>query len=186
MALSKKQVIWRIVALLLVIGLSVAIFLMPTEQSQKLESYGYAGIFLLSILANATIFLPAPGLLIVFSMGTIFNPIGIALAAGTGAALGELSGYIAGSSGQAVIENSAMYKRMVDWMSRNGNLTVFVLAFLPNPFFDLTGVAAGALRMPVQRFLAWCWFGKIGKMLLVALAGAGFIAIPWITNLFNQ
>jgi membrane protein DedA with SNARE-associated domain len=39
------------------------------------------------------------------------------------------------------------------------------------PFFDLAGVAAGALKMPVLRFLGFCALGKTAKMILVALAG---------------
>jgi uncharacterized membrane protein YdjX (TVP38/TMEM64 family) len=56
---------------------------------------------------------------------------------------------------------------------------VLLLAFLPNPLFDLTGIAAGALKMPLRAFLLWCWIGKTSKMLLVALAGAGVVALPW-------
>lgn len=177
--------IYRFAALLVVIGLSLGIFFLPEEQAQVLESFGYPGLFLLSILSNATVLLPAPGLLIVFSMGAHLPPPAIALAAGTGAAIGELSGYLAGFSGQAVIEDSSMYKRMVSWMQRNGSLTVVFLAFLPNPFFDLTGIAAGALKMPLRQFLLWCWLGKVGKMLLVAMAGAGLVAIPWVTQLLT-
>jgi len=175
--------LYRLAALLAVIGISLAIFFLPQEQAEALESYGYSGIFLLSLISNATVLLPAPGLLVVFSMGARFPPLAIALAAGTGAAIGELSGYLAGFSGQTAISNSSMYQRMVAWMQRNGSLTVLILAFLPNPFFDLTGIAAGALKMPLKQFLLWCWFGKIGKMLLVALAGAGLVAIPWVTQL---
>lgn len=175
--------IYRLAALLAVIGISLAIFLLPEEQARVLEGYGYSGIFLLSLISNATVLLPAPGLLVVFSMGARFPPLAIALAAGTGAAIGELSGYLAGFSGQPVISNSSMYQRMVAWMQRNGSLTVLLLAFLPNPFFDLTGIAAGALKMPLKQFLLWCWFGKIGKMLLAALAGAGLLATPWVTQL---
>lgn len=179
MGRPSRQDLARVAAMLVVIAISIGIFLLPDAQARQLESYGYPGLFLLSILSNATVLLPAPGLLIVFSMGARFSPLGVALAAGTGAAIGELSGYLAGFGGQAVIEDTSMYQRMVGWMQRNGDLTVFVLALLPNPFFDLTGIAAGALKMPIRRFLLWCWLGKIGKMLLVALAGAGVVALPW-------
>lgn len=182
---GRQLTLFRLLALLVVVAISVAIFFLPEEQARQLEAYGYPGIFFLSVLSNATVLLPAPGLLVVFSMGARFHPLAIALAAGTGAAIGELSGYLAGFSGQAVIEDAAMYKRMSGWMRRNGSLTVFSLAFLPNPFFDLTGIAAGALKMPLRQFLLWCWLGKIGKMLLVALAGAGVLALPWITRLLS-
>ena len=180
-----RNSLFRLVAFLFVLGISLAIFFLPEAQTAALESYGYSGIFLLSVISNATVLLPAPGLLIVFSMGAKLPPIAVALAAGSGAAIGELSGYLAGFSGQAVISDSSIYQRMVAWMERNGSLTVLFLAFLPNPFFDLTGIAAGALKMPLKQFLLWCWLGKIGKMLLVALAGAGLVSLPWAAQLFG-
>lgn len=171
----------RLAALIFVIAVSVYIVTIPEEQVSKLEAYGYPGIFFLSVLANATIFFPAPGLILVFSLGARFNPLGVAVAAGLGAAVGELSGYLAGFSGQAIIEDRKMYDRMVAWMERNGPATVLILAFIPNPLFDLTGIAAGALRMPVHVFLFWAVIGKFLKMLVVALSGAGVFSLPWLT-----
>ena len=101
----------RVLALLFVIGISIYVVLLPEEQAEKLESYGYLGTFLISILANATVIIPAPGLVIVFSMGAKFNPLLIALAAGAGATIGELSGYLAGFSGQGIIEDQKRYDR---------------------------------------------------------------------------
>jgi uncharacterized membrane protein YdjX (TVP38/TMEM64 family) len=105
-------------------------------------------------------------------MGAVFNPLGVAFAAGAGAALGELSGYMAGFSGQAVIEGTKTFDRLTKWMRRNGPLTILLLAAVPNPFFDLAGVAAGALKMRLPRFLLWCWIGETIKMLFFAFAGS--------------
>ncbi len=93
----------RVLSLLAVIAITVYIFSIR-DQAAQLAVYGYPGIFLLSILANATLFLPAPGVAFVFSMGAVFPPLPVALAAGAGAALGELSGYLAGFPGRAVLE----------------------------------------------------------------------------------
>ena len=158
-------------ALFVVVALSVFIFSIR-DQASELAIYGYPGIFLISFMAYATVLLPAPGVALVFTMGSVFNPIGVAIAAGTGAALGELSGYLAGFSGQAVVERVEVYDRLTRWMQRNGSLTVLVLAAIPNPFFDLAGVAAGSLKMPILRFLLWCWIGEIIKMTIFAFAGA--------------
>jgi membrane protein DedA with SNARE-associated domain len=154
-----------------VVGLSIFIFTIR-DQAEDLAIYGYPGIFVISFMAYATVLLPAPGVAVVFTMGSIFNPLGVALAAGTGAALGELSGYLAGFSGQAVVERVEMYERLTRWMKKNGSLTVFILAAIPNPFFDLAGVAAGSLKMPVLRFFLFCWMGEIIKMGIFAFAGA--------------
>ena len=142
------------------------------DKTEKLAVYGYPGIFLISFLAYATVLLPAPGVAVVFAMGAIFNPIGIALAAGSGAALGETTGYLVGFSGQGVVERADIYEKLTVWMQRNGPLTVFLLAAIPNPFFDMAGLVAGALKMPFIKFLLFCWFGQVVKMFFFAYAGA--------------
>jgi uncharacterized membrane protein YdjX (TVP38/TMEM64 family) len=168
---ERRVMLARIMALFVVIALSVFVFSIR-DQAEDLAVYGYPGIFVLSFLAYATVLLPAPGVAVVFTMGSIFDPVGVALAAGTGAALGELSGYLAGFSGQAVVERADMYERLTRWMKKNGSLTIFLLAAIPNPFFDLAGVAAGSLKMPVVRFFIFCWMGEVVKMAIFAFAGA--------------
>jgi uncharacterized membrane protein YdjX (TVP38/TMEM64 family) len=186
---SQPKITWlgaaRVLALLFVIGISIYVVLLPEEQAEKLESYGYLGTFLISILANATVIVPAPGLVIVFSMGAKFNPLLIALAAGAGATIGELSGYLAGFSGQAIIEDQKRYGQMVAWMEKNGPLTLLILAFIPNPLFDLAGMIAGALRMPVFKFLFWALIGKVLKMVVFSYAGAGAFSSDWLNSLFG-
>jgi uncharacterized membrane protein YdjX (TVP38/TMEM64 family) len=175
MTTTQRLTLARILALLAVIAISVYVFSIR-DDAEKLAVYGYPGIFVLSFLSYATVLLPAPGAAVVFAMGAIFNPVGVALAAGAGAALGELSGYLAGFSGQTVIEHSTIYDRLASWMGRNGPLTVFLLSAIPNPFFDLAGVAAGALKMPLGRFLFWAWIGETTKMFIFAFAGSSSLA----------
>jgi membrane protein YqaA with SNARE-associated domain len=166
-----RQTVLRVLALIAVVAISLYVFSIR-NQAEELARYGYPGIFLLAFLSYATVLLPAPAVLVVFGMGAVFNPYLVALVAGAGAALGEISGYLAGFSGQAVIERSEMHARLSRWMARNGPLTVLLLAAVPNPFFDLAGVIAGALKMPIMRFLFWVWIGETLKMLFFALTGA--------------
>ncbi|HVP21739.1 MAG TPA: VTT domain-containing protein [Anaerolineaceae bacterium] len=166
-----KLTLARIAALLFVIGITITIFIFRTQVHQ-LQMLGYPGIFLVSLLSNATIILPVPGVLFTSLMGAVFNPVLVALAAASGATLGELSGFLAGFSGQAVAEKTKAYQRIEPWMQRYGHWTILVLAFVPNPFFDIGGMVAGAMKMPVWRFLLFCWIGKFGKMLLFAYGGA--------------
>lgn len=161
----------RILALLFVIAISVFIFSIR-DQAEQLAIYGYPGIFVLAFLAYATVLLPAPGVAVVFTMGAIFNPWLIALAAGSGAALGEITGYLAGYSSQGIAQHAKVYEKLDYWMQKNGPLTVFVLSAIPNPFFDLAGAAAGLLKMPVPKFLLWCWLGETLKMLIFAALGS--------------
>jgi len=166
----------RVLALIVVIALTVFLYL-NRDKVGSLGVFGYPGIFLISMLSNATLILPVPGVLFTSAMGLVFNPWWVALAAGSGAALGELSGYMAGFSGQAIIENKKWYDRLTVWMKNYGSLTVFILALIPNPVFDIGGMVAGALRMPLWRFLLFCWLGKIGKMLIFSLGGASILKL---------
>ncbi|NIW00419.1 hypothetical protein GWN26_15355 [Candidatus Saccharibacteria bacterium] len=175
----------RIAALIFVIGITVYILFLPEDQAEKLASFGYLGIFLISILANATVIIPAPGLVIVFGMGAKFSPLLVGLAAGAGATIGEMSGYLAGFSGQSIIENQKRYEQIVKWMKKNGPLTISVLAFIPNPFFDIAGMVSGAFKMPVFKFLFFALIGKILKMMLFAYAGAGILDAPWLEKLMS-
>ena len=176
-SLTKRIVVLLFLSTLLaVIGISAYVFSIR-ERIDEFAAYGYPGIFLIALLANATVLLPAPGVAIVFAMGSIFHPLGVALAAGTGGALGELSGYLAGFGGQAVVENTAAYARVQPWVQKWGGWAVLVLSAIPNPFFDLAGVAAGVSKMPIWKFLLFCWFGQIIKMGMFAYAGSASIPL---------
>lgn len=166
----------RVLALAAVVALTV-LLVINRYKLQQLEALGYPGIFLISLLSNATLILPVPGVLFTSAMGAVFNPWWVALAAGTGATIGELTGYLAGFSGQGVIENRKWYDRISGWMKRYGGIIIFVLAVIPNPVFDIAGMVAGSLRMPLWEYLLWSWSGKCVKMLGFALGGAGILKL---------
>jgi uncharacterized membrane protein YdjX (TVP38/TMEM64 family) len=183
---KRRLTILRILVLVSVVAFIVALFIFR-DQVKKLENYGYVGIFLISIAANATIIIPLPGVAFTTAMGAIFNPIGVAVAAGLGAAIGELSGYLAGFSGQAVMERAALYDRLTKWMMKHQNLAylmIAVVAFVPNPLFDLAGMASGALKLPLWKFLIACAIGKIFKMLIFAYAG--YYSISFVSDMFRR
>lgn len=167
----------RVLALMAVIAITVAGYLLR-DDIKDLEVLGYPGIFLISLITNATVVLPAPGFIVTLIAGSIFNPFLVALVAAAGAAIGELTGYLAGYSGRGVFERAPSYDRLEELMKEYGGWTVLVLAAIPNPIFDIAGAAAGALRMPVLAFLIWAFAGKMIKMLVIAYAG--YLSIDWI------
>lgn len=172
----------RILALAALAGLSLYLFSIR-EKAADLAGYGYPGIFLLSVLANATLVLPMPGVAITFAGGAIFHPALVGLFAGAGATLGELTGYAAGVSGKGALENTRLYDFLERLTGQYGSLVIFALALFPNPIFDLAGAAAGAVRMPLAKYLFWSWLGKTLKMLVFAYAGAS--SALWLLELFS-
>jgi uncharacterized membrane protein YdjX (TVP38/TMEM64 family) len=153
------------------------------DRIQDLEQYGYVAVFLVSLISNATVILPVPGLAVNSVLGGVFNPWVVGLVGGAGQALGELTGYMTGYSGQTWVDENPTYDRLAKWMQRRGLLTVAALAAIPNPAFDLAGIAAGALRLPVWKFLVGCAIGGIVKNTVFALAG--YYGIGALSNLFG-
>jgi membrane protein YqaA with SNARE-associated domain len=172
---------WRVGALLFALTLSILIFLFR-DRVAEFASYGYLGLFVISVVGNATVLLPMPSLVATFVTGGVLNPWLVGIVSGAGMAIGELSGYLAGYGGRAIIEakDRDRYQRLENWMRRYGALTIFVLSVIPNPVFDLAGIAAGALHYPVWRFLLFCFLGKTVKGLVLAFAGAQ--SLEWVNR----
>ncbi len=172
----------RILALVAVIAITLYIISIR-ERVDEFKEYGYLGIFFVALLANATVFIPAPGIAIIYAMGSVFNPLFVGLAAGTGGAIGELSGFLAGFSGQAIIEKMHIYERIKPWVEKYGGWAILVLSAIPNPFFDIAGFAAGIAKMRMRTFLFSVWIGQLIKMTLFAYAGK--YSIEWISNVMK-
>jgi membrane protein YqaA with SNARE-associated domain len=164
--------------LTLAILVSVSVIILITalgDHIEDLKGYGYLGAFVIGFLANATVILPAPSMAFTAALGGVLNPLLVGIAAGTGEALGEITGYLAGLSGNAVIENRAFYESVQRYMERYGAWVFFVLAAIPNPLFDIVGIAAGMVRFPIVGFLLSVWVGKTFKAIFVAGAGRRFL-----------
>ncbi len=171
---TPRTKVLRLLLLLVVIALSLWL-VSVREHAAKLSQFGYPGIMLINAITSGTVLIPMPGVIVTYTLGGVFNPLLVALAAAAGAALGELSGYAAGVSGQAVVGNMHLYNRMLARMRQHTRATMLVLvimAAIPNPAFDLVGIAAGTLRVPLLRFFLSAFAGNLVKMLAFAYAGA--------------
>jgi membrane protein YqaA with SNARE-associated domain len=165
----RLRIIQVLTVIVVVVALGAALYF--RDRIQELKQYGYAAVFLVGLISNATLILPVPGLAVSSVMGGVLNPWVVGVVGGVSQALGELTGYMAGYSGQTWVDENWTYDRLVHWIQRYGVPVIFVLAVVPNPVFDVGGVIAGALRFPLWKFLASCTAGKVIKNLLFALAG---------------
>ena len=143
---------------------------------------GYPGVFLFSFLGSVSLVLPVPGIIAVCGAGGLeLFLIGVAVLSGTGETLGEISGYAIGYGGRSVVERRRFFVRLRSWMEHRGGWIIFLVSVVPNPAFDLIGIAAGSARFPFRRFLAIVWIGKTIKGLVV-VHSCFWIAqyIPWL------
>jgi membrane protein DedA with SNARE-associated domain len=152
----------------------------------ELQKFGIPGIFLVELIANASIILPIPGSAITAAVSPLFNPVYLIMAASLGAALGEMTGYLAGLGGKEMIEKTKWHARVREWVIKYGGIVILILAAIPNPLFDMAGITAGMLHMPAWKFFAWCWTGKLVNRTAVVLGGAALIRmLPFMHESFQ-
>ena len=155
---------WLILGLVLAIVTVALIFRNDLADAEDLvRRLGYPAIFTLSLVGAGGLVIPLPSTLAVFVGGDLLNPVFVGLLAGVGEAMGEITGYALGYSGQGVIDKSRLYNRFERWVRKRGALVIFIVSVIPNPVFDVLGIAAGALRYPLRRFLLIAWAGKTIK-----------------------
>ena len=185
---------WRIGVVGLVIALVAAIFFIPKPEfsHEYFESVGYPGVFVVTLIANASVIIPTPGFLAVIVAGAVLNPFLVGLLGAAGMTLGELSGYFIGRAGRVLSERElesdprphsrwiATTQRLVD---RWGMLGIIILAATPNPLFDVAGIAAGAAKMGVSRFLLATFIGRLIRTMTLAYGAA--YSVGGITELFD-
>lgn len=160
-----------------ILAIVVGAFWLGTQRElvQRFSQWGYLSSFLISLIGSATVILPAPGLALILALGAHLNPLLLGVVAGIGSGLGELSGYLAGKAGRNLVNREGRFNTFLHYMTtRFTSPALFILAILPLPIFDFAGILAGALRMPVLRFLAVVISGKIIKHALAAYLGAEF------------
>lgn len=161
--------------LLLVVAIILGVFYLHQahpELVDELSRYGYLGGFLISILLNATIILPAGNFLVLAALATLVpSPTLLGLVGGFGAAIGEMTGYLAGYSGRAMVGNSPRWMRLEGWVNRWGGLAIFALSIVPFAF-DIVGIIAGVLRLPLWKFFLTCWWGRTILYVVIAWGGA--------------
>ncbi len=157
------------------------------------SNLGYGGVFLANLASTATVFIPVPGLTaaaqaLIASSSDILNPFAVGLLGGLGMAIGEVTAYVAGMAGSAMAREGDLRApgplrpiverivRWIDWlMERYGVATLFTLAAIPNPVFEIAGLTAGATRMNFWKFMASVTPGKVVRGMLLAYLGEKII-----------
>jgi uncharacterized membrane protein YdjX (TVP38/TMEM64 family) len=162
-----------ILGITLVVVITVGIFLYR-DRISELGALGYPGVFVVSMIWNSTVLVPIPSFWTYFFLGQMFHPVLVGLAGGSGAAVGELTSYLAGYSGRAILQQKRLktYARVENWIKRWGFIVVFGFNLVPFFPFDLVGIAAGATRFPLWKFYLACLAGRTLSYGFIAWAGS--------------
>src|SRR3989338_10215065 len=147
---------------------------------QLVSQYGYFGAFLGSLVSSLSPFFPVPSFLFTIAAGTLLNPLGVGIIAGTGAAIGEMIGYPIGGGiryglkkkGNRKRRKSRYEKNMLKvikkWFDRKrGTLIIFLFAVSPLPD-DFVVIFCGIIKYDMKKLFIALLAGKIVFSLVLA------------------
>src|SRR5215213_6264202 len=159
---------------LLVTAANVGIYWLKIDY-RIFGAYAYLGVFIVTLIANATTIVPVPYITIVACIaGQSDSLVLVALAGALGSALGESVAFFIGRSGRAIAQETRFY----GWVKRQMQhpwrafAVLFGLAAPINPAFDIAGLAAGALGVAYWMLFTAVFLARLIRFWLIAWVGA--------------
>lgn len=170
-----KNKIYAGTIFLLSIVLSIAFYLFR-DYFKEASSLGLFGLFVVNFVSSATFFVSAPAFLTIITGGNLYSPILVAGVASLGACLGDMLGFAFGHSGRRLTRKKLDRHKTIRFLEKHffkhGVLIIFLLAIIPNPFFDAIGILAGVVNYPPLRFFAVMLVGRFIRYWALAQVGA--------------
>ncbi len=140
--------------------------------------YGYAGVFLISLLGSLVPFLPVPYLVVVILLSSKLDPLTLGILAGIGGSLGKITSYILGRSGYELFKPDT--RKNMDALrgliGKYGDIGVFIFAVSPLPD-DIYLIPIGMMKYPFWRFIIANTAGKIVLAVGVAFFSRAYFGL---------
>jgi membrane protein DedA with SNARE-associated domain len=150
----------------------------------------YLIVFGLFVTVSLVPFGPAAiAISVLFAAATILNPFMVGLAAAIGVSVGGLGGYFAGLLGRNVllkenfmcsINEMLCNKNIGNWVKDKGPLVIGILALQPFLPFEVAGIVAGSLKMPIGKFFIATLAGSSIKYISLAFMAGILSSIPFM------
>jgi membrane protein DedA with SNARE-associated domain len=203
---SKKEIIFGILAILLIIGLGIVAVALSSDLQDvdTVSKYGIAGMFLLAFLTCSALSVTPfalPYWVVTLTLPTvlaprygIWAPVWVALATAVAACLGQFITYMIGYGARPFSEklsrriNTETYDRSINWMNRSGSWAVFFMTLIPNPVNLPMTITVALLKYPPYKFLFYSFLGIGVRSLLIAFSGYYGIDIinQWILKFSRE
>jgi len=150
------------------------------------QNLGYFGVFLLGLIGSASVVIPIPATLALLGVAAsrIYDPFLLALAFGLGAAVGQLTSYVVGYAGRAVVgeKQKRRLNALLKIFDRYGMVVVFLFALTPLPD-SLLFIPMGLVHYSLWKVFVAAVAGKISMSLIITYVGGAMgeaFAENWI------
>lgn len=170
----RRRALISITAVVLTAAISTFVLWRWTVDPGSLGQIGLGSVFIVSLVSHLTVVARDMFVPIYLHLASIYHPLLLGSAAGSGAALGELTTYLLGwGVAESLEDSSDEESRLARWIRRYGLWAVLLVSATPLPDTPIV-LLAGSSRLPLGKLLVVEIVGKTALYSLGAVVG-GFI-----------
>ena len=131
-----REIIISIVALSMTVLIMVFYCAYP-DIFREFSQLEYLGLFLIGLLAGSITIIPVPGLVAVFTLGSVLFPLLVGIVYSAGETIGAIPIYFEGYSGTGLIKkvNNRVVLKFEDWLKKRGVATIIFMSAVINPLY---------------------------------------------------
>jgi membrane protein YqaA with SNARE-associated domain len=190
---AKRYIAVGILAVILIGSVAGTVWMITNwQRMEQLGKQGFIGLFIISLFAGSPLPIPTPSMILTFTLGSVFNPVLVALVSSLGNAIGNAMYYFVGRGGLEFFKNLELtarkskgirptrfarflfkikMPRINEFARKNALWAVFVLGMYPNPLLMTVEMGMGAARYKFWKFFIVCWAGKMVEALVLSYLG---------------
>jgi membrane protein YqaA with SNARE-associated domain len=170
----RRRALISITAVVLTAAISTFVLWRWTVDPGSLGQIGLGSVFIVSLVSHLTVVARDMFVPIYLHLASIYHPLLLGSATGSGAALGELTTYLLGwGVAESLEDSSGEESRLARWIRRYGLWAVLLVSATPLPDTPIV-LLAGSSRLPLGKLLVVEIVGKTALYSLGAVVG-GFI-----------
>jgi membrane protein YqaA with SNARE-associated domain len=167
----KKQAIFSIIGVVIVALISGSLLWRLMVRGDNLGRLGLLGVFLAAMLSHLTIVARDMFIPLFLPLASVYHPVVLGTAAGTGAAIGEVTTYFLGWGIAESIDNPTESEdRLARWINKYGLWAVLLVALTPLPDTPIV-ILAGSRKLPFSKLTIVEILGKSTLYSIAAFMG---------------
>ena len=170
----RGRAVLSIASVVLVAAVSAYVLLGWMSNPDSILRYGLGSIFLVSMISHLTVVARDMFIPMYLPLATVYNPLALGVAAGIGAAIGEVTTYVLGwGVAETIEEQEGENSRLSRWIRKYGLWAVLLVAVTPLPDTPIV-LLAGSNKLPFGRLFIVEAIGKTALYSIGAIVG-GFV-----------
>jgi len=167
----KRQAVISIIGVIAVALLSGGLLYRLMIQGDSLGNMGLIGVLIAAMLSHLTVVARDVFIPLFLPLASVYNPVILGTAAGTGAAIGEITTYFLGwGVAESMEPLSDSEDRIARWINKYGLWAVLLVAMTPLPDTPIV-ILAGSRKLPFGKLAVVEVLGKSALYSVGAMMG---------------